>query len=124
MGDAAPGSRLRTAATAPFIDPFTAVAAEESVDGCLLAVRGGVLRRDVRAALLRDALLRDPPLRAVLRDAAPRAALRRLAAFATPRFAVDRRVFFAAVLRRDAFFATLPPLATVRARVLSCRAAY
>ena len=88
-------------------EPLTAVAADESIDGCFFCGAFRVL--DL----------------AVLRAAVARAALRRLAALAVdlrrvPAFAAGLRrgralaVFFAAVLRRDAFFATVPPVAAVR----------
>ncbi|HXT28512.1 MAG TPA: hypothetical protein VN716_04515 [Vicinamibacterales bacterium] len=112
----APGSRFFTAATAPLTEPVTAVAAEESIDGFF---GWGALRpRGVFA--LRDFALRVVlALRlAVLRDAAARAAFRRFAAFAVERRARVFAVFFAAVLRRVAFFATVPPLPAVPA----CRA--
>jgi len=109
----APGSRFFTAATAPLTEPVTAVAAEESIDGFLGC---GALRPRVVLAL-RDFALRF----AVFRDATARAALRRFVAFCRfAAFAVARRarvftVFFAAALRRVAFFATVPPLPAVPA---------
>src|SRR4029079_17849194 len=96
----APGSRFFTAATAPLTEPFTAVAAEERADGFFGS----------------DAL--RPRGFAFLRAAAARAALRLFAAFAVARRARVFAVFFAAVLRRVAFLATVPP----RPAVPACRA--
>src|SRR4051794_7540406 len=108
--------RFLTAATAPLTEPLTAVAAEDIADGCgvFAALRAGL--PVVLAVFVLCVVFAGwrPAVRRVLRDAAARAALRRLAAFAVAlRVGRDRAAFFAAVLRRVAFFATVPPLPTV-----------
>jgi len=107
----APGSRFFTAATAPLTEPVTAVAAEDSIDGFFGC--GALRPRGVFA--LRLAVFRDATARAAFRRFV---ALCRFAAFAVERRARVFAVFFAAVLRRVAFLATVPPLPAVPA----CRA--